>query len=36
MDGEALFLRCSLWRQAAENAAKSLTKGMRISITGRL
>lgn len=29
-DGEPLFLRCSLWRQAAENAAQSLTKGMRV------
>jgi single-strand DNA-binding protein len=36
VDGEPLFLRCSLWRQAAENAANSLTKGMRIIVTGRL
>jgi len=35
-DGEALFLRCSLWRQAAENAAESLTRGMRVIAQGRL
>lgn len=35
-DGEALFLRCSLWRQAAENAAESLTRGARVLVTGRL
>jgi single-strand DNA-binding protein len=35
-DGEALFLGCSVWRQAAENAAESLTKGMRVVVTGRL
>jgi single-strand DNA-binding protein len=35
-DGEALFLRCSLWRQAAENAAESLTRGTRVLVTGRL
>ncbi|HET7734921.1 MAG TPA: single-stranded DNA-binding protein [Nocardioidaceae bacterium] len=35
-DGEALFLRCSVWRQAAENAAESLTKGMRVIVSGRL
>jgi single-strand DNA-binding protein len=35
-DGEALFMRCSLWRQAAENTAESLTKGMRVIVTGRL
>ena len=35
-DGEALFLRCSLWREAAENAAESLTKGMRVIVVGRL
>jgi single-strand DNA-binding protein len=35
-DGEALFLRCSLWRQAAENLAESLTKGQRVIATGRL
>jgi single-strand DNA-binding protein len=36
VDGEPLFLRCSLWRQAAENAAQSLTRGMRVIVTGRL
>lgn len=35
-DGEALFLRCSIWREAAENVAESLTKGMRVIVTGRL
>ena len=35
-DGEALFLRCSLWRDAAEHAAESLTKGMRVIATGSL
>ncbi len=35
-DGEALFLRCSLWRQAAENVAESLQKGMRVIVQGRL
>ena len=35
-DGETLFLRCSLWREAAENVAESLTKGMRVILTGRL
>ncbi|MGH3633006.1 MAG: single-stranded DNA-binding protein [Mycobacterium sp.] len=35
-DGDALFLRCSLWRQAAENMAESLAKGMRVIATGRL
>lgn len=35
-DGETLFLRCSLWREAAENVAESLTKGMRVVVTGRL
>ena len=35
-DGDALFLRCSLWREPAENAAGSLTKGMRVIVTGRL
>ncbi|MGH3444819.1 MAG: single-stranded DNA-binding protein [Nocardioidaceae bacterium] len=35
-DGEALFLNCSVWRQAAENAAESLQKGMRIIVSGRL
>ncbi|HEY0561393.1 MAG TPA: single-stranded DNA-binding protein [Frankiaceae bacterium] len=35
-DGEALFLRCSVWRQAAENVAESLTKGARVVVQGRL
>jgi single-strand DNA-binding protein len=36
VDGEPLFLRCSLWRQAGENAAASLSRGMRVIVTGRL
>ena len=35
-DGESLFLQCQIWRQAAENVAESLTKGMRVILTGRL
>jgi len=35
-DGTTLFMRCSLWREAAENVAESLTKGMRVIVTGRL
>jgi single-strand DNA-binding protein len=35
-DGESLFLTCSVWRQAAENAAESLTRGMRVIVQGRL
>ena len=35
-DGDALFLRCSIWRQAAENCAESLQKGMRVVVSGRL
>ena len=35
-DGEALFLRCSIWREAAENVAESLTRGSRVIVTGRL
>jgi single-strand DNA-binding protein len=35
-DGEALFLRCSVWRQVAENAAETLQRGMRVIVTGRL
>src|SRR3978361_1619192 len=35
-DGEALFLRCSIWRQAAENVAESLTRGARVVVPGRL
>ncbi|WP_240793552.1 MULTISPECIES: single-stranded DNA-binding protein [unclassified Arthrobacter] len=35
-DGETLFLRASAWREAAENVAESLTKGMRVIVSGRL
>jgi single-strand DNA-binding protein len=35
-DGDTLFLRCSVWRQYAENVAESLTKGTRVMVTGRL
>lgn len=35
-DGETLFLSCSVWRQAAENVAESLQKGMRVVVQGRL
>ena len=35
-DGEALFLRCSVWRQAAENVAESLHKGAAVIVQGRL
>ena len=35
-DGEALFLRCSVWRQAAENVAESLHKGFAVIVQGRL
>jgi single-strand DNA-binding protein len=35
-DGDALFLRCSIWRQAAENVAESLQKGARVVVQGRL
>jgi single-strand DNA-binding protein len=35
-DGEGLFLSCSVWRQAAENVAESLVKGMRVVVQGRL
>ncbi len=35
-DGDTLFLRCSIWREAAENVAESLTKGTRVVVTGRL
>ena len=34
--GESLFLQCQIWRQAAENVAESLTKGMRVILSGRL
>lgn len=35
-DGEALFMRCSIWRQPAENVAESLIKGARVVVQGRL
>ncbi|MER7363463.1 single-stranded DNA-binding protein [Nonomuraea wenchangensis] len=35
-DGQALFLTANVWRQAAENAAESLTRGMRVIVQGRL
>lgn len=35
-DGEALFLRCNIWRQAAENVAETLTRGARVVVQGRL
>ena len=35
-DGEALFLRCNIWRQAAENVAESLSRGSRVIVSGRL
>src|SRR3712207_9457872 len=35
-DGEALFLNCSVWRQAAENGGESLGRGMRGVVSGRL
>ncbi|HEY3506694.1 MAG TPA: single-stranded DNA-binding protein [Actinocatenispora sp.] len=35
-DGEALFLTCSVWRQAAENVAESLQRGSRVIVQGRL
>lgn len=35
-DGDALFMRCNIWREAAENVAESLTRGMRVVVTGRL
>ena len=36
VDGEALFLRCCIWKEAAENVAESLTKGTRVIASGRL
>lgn len=36
VDGEPLFLTCSVWREQAENVANSLTKGARVIVTGRL
>jgi single-strand DNA-binding protein len=35
-DMDALFMRCNIWRQAAENVAESLTRGSRVVVTGRL
>lgn len=35
-DGETLFLRCSVWREAAEHVAESLKRGQRVIVTGRL
>ena len=35
-DGESLFLTCNVWRQAAENVAESLQRGMRVIVQGRL
>ena len=36
VDGDAMFLTCNVWRQAAENVADSLKKGMRVIVNGRL
>ena len=36
VDGDAMFLGCSVWREQAENIAETLTKGMRVIVTGRL
>jgi len=35
-DGDSLFMRCNIWRQAAENVGESLTRGARVIVTGRL
>ena len=35
-DGDTVFIRCSVWRQYAENVAESLTKGTRVIVTGKL
>ncbi len=35
-DGETLFMTCAVWRQAAENVAESLQRGMRVLVQGRL
>lgn len=35
-DGQALFMRCNVWRQAAENTAETLTRGMRVMVSGYL
>ena len=36
VDEEALFMRCAVWREVAENVAESLTKGMQVIVQGRL
>ena len=36
VDGEAMFVRCAVWRRAAENVAETVTKGMRLIVQGRL
>ena len=36
VDGETVFMRCNVWREAAENVANTLGKGMRVVVTGRL
>lgn len=36
VDGDPLFMRCSIWRDAAENVTESLTKGSRVIVTGNL
>lgn len=36
VDGEPLFMRCQVWREAAENVAESLTRGARVIVSGRL
>src|SRR5438445_3221975 len=35
-DGEAVFMRCAIWRRAAENVAESLTRGARVVVQGKL
>jgi single-strand DNA-binding protein len=35
-DGQALFMRCNIWRQPAENVVETLTRGDRVIVTGRL
>ena len=35
-DGDTLYMRCSIWREPAENLAESLTKGTRVIVVGRL
>ena len=36
VDGSTLFMRCNIWREAAENVAESLTRGSRVIVSGRL